>query len=165
MHTLSKHVMEIITESQKYMVRQYGTFIARIFIGLLFLVNGISKVAGFKGAVSYIASTGAPMPELLNIIAIIVEIGGGLLIVVGYATAEAAAALIVFTIGTLYLFHAPTMWFGKTDQASVINQTMFLKNLGLIGGLLYIVGYGPGAGFSFGKRHELPEEADQEKTA
>src|SRR5262245_42773537 len=116
-----------IKESHKALARRYGTVIARVFIGILFLLAGVSKVAGFQGTVAYIASTGAPMPELLNIIAILIEIGGGLALILGICVAEAAAALIVFCLAAVYLFHNPASWWGKKDMTGAIEQTMFMK--------------------------------------
>ncbi len=152
-----------ITESHQALARRYGTLLARVFIGILFLLAGVSKVAGFQGTVSYIASTGAPMPELLNILAIIVEIGGGLALILGVYTAEAAASLIVFCLAAVFMFHNPLDWWGQKDAAGAIQQQMFMKDLGIIGGLLYIVGYGAGEGWSLArdraalKKNALPE--------
>jgi putative oxidoreductase len=143
-----------ITDSHKGLVRKYGTLFARLAIGTLFLIAGFSKVVGFEGSVGYIGSMGLPMPELVNIIAIIIEIGGGLALILGFHIAEAASALALFTFLAATLFHSPTTWLGKADAASGMQKTMFLKDFSILGGLLYIIGYGAGDGWSLSRKRE-----------
>ncbi len=60
--------------------------VGRILIGLIFLVAGIRKVMGFAGAVAYLTKLGFPAPEVMAVIAIIIEIGGSILLIVGWRT-------------------------------------------------------------------------------
>lgn len=142
--------MFMMNETHRMYMRTYGTLAARVFIGALFVLAGYGKVTGFAGTAGYIASAGLPFAELLTLLAIILEIGGGVLIILGYRIGLGAGALILFTLATLIFFHAPSTWAEAPQQ-----QTTFMKNLALIGGLLYILAYGAGEGWALGKRRTL----------
>jgi len=102
--------------------------IARILIALVFLYAGWGKITGFDGTVGYIASAGLPFPEVLAIVAIIIEIGGGILLILGHKVREAAIALVIFTVIASVAFHP--FW---SDPSQTM---MFLKNAAIVGGLL-----------------------------
>ncbi len=122
-------------------LNRYGPLTGRILIAIIFIVAGIGKVTGFSGTVAYIASKGLPLPELAAIAAIAVELGGGILLVSGWKARWAAAAMLVFTAMTAVIFH--DFWAVSPDQAQ--NQMIhFMKNISMMGGLLYVVVYGSG---------------------
>jgi putative oxidoreductase len=122
-------------------LNRVGPLIGRILIALIFLFAGFGKVTGFEGTVGYIASKSVPMPQLAAIGAIIVELGGGLMLVAGWKARWAAAALLVFTALAALFFH--NFWAVPADQAQ--NQMIhFMKNVTIMGGLLYVVVYGSG---------------------
>jgi uncharacterized membrane protein len=75
----------------------YGPLAGRILIAAIFVFAGLGKVTGFEGTVGYIASKGLPLPQLAAIGAILVELGGGIMLVLGWKTRWAAAALFLFT--------------------------------------------------------------------
>jgi putative oxidoreductase len=82
-----------------------------------------------------------PVPQLAAIAAIIVELGGGILLVAGWKARWAAAAMLVFTGMAALLFH--NFWAVPPDQAQ--NQMIhFMKNISMMGGLLFVVVYGSG---------------------
>jgi putative oxidoreductase len=115
--------------------------LGRILLAAIFISSGFGKITGFEGAVGYIASKGLPMPQLLAIGAIVVEVGGGLMLLVGWKTRWAATALLVFTGLAALLFH--NFWAVPQDQAQ--NQMIhFMKNLAICGGFLYVIAFGPG---------------------
>jgi len=117
--------------------------VGRIFIGLIFLVAGVRKVMGFAGTVAYLAKLGFPAPEVMAVIAIIIEIGGSLLLIVGWRARWAAWLLVLFV--AIAAFAAHRFW-ELTDPGQFNNQmNHFLKNLSLIGGLLYVATFGPGS--------------------
>src|SRR5690606_9668576 len=78
----------------------------RLAIVALFLPAGLSKITGFAGTVGYIESVGLPAPTLAAIIAIIVEVGGALALIVGYRTRLVALVVAVFTAVASFTFHA-----------------------------------------------------------
>ena len=77
--------------------------VGRILLGLLFVLSGFSKIAGFDGTVGYIASQGLPMPTLVAALTVLVELGGGLALIVGFYTRQAALILAAFGPGSLGL--------------------------------------------------------------
>ena len=103
--------------------------IARILISILFLLNGIFKINNYEGTVGWMESFG--LPGILIIPAIILEIVGPILIIIGYQTRIAAASLSLFCIVTAIIFH--------NDFSDQMQLTAFLKNIALAGGFLFLV--------------------------
>ncbi|MCC6870526.1 MAG: DoxX family protein [Burkholderiales bacterium] len=123
------------------LLRDLAALVGRILIAVLFIPAGWGKITGFAGTAGYIASKGLPLPAVATAVAIAIELGGGLLLVAGYRTRWAAAALLAFTVATTFVFHP--FWSVPADQvmATTIN---FWKNVAIIGGLLYVWAFGPG---------------------
>ncbi len=118
------------------------SLVGRLLMAALFLPAGFSKVAGFAGTVGYIASKGGPVPEVAAIIAIIVEVGGGLALILGFKARWAAFALAAFTLVATVMFH--NYWTFPAEQ-QMMQQLMFMKNVAVIGGLLTLAAWGAGA--------------------
>ena len=116
--------------------------VARLLMVALFLPAGINKIGGFEGTVGYIASVGLPFATLGAAIAVVVEIVGPLLLLVGLQTRWAALVLAVFTLAATVFFH--NYWAMPAEQ-QFVQQLMFFKNLGVVGGLLALVASGAGA--------------------
>lgn len=117
-------------------------FLGRLAFVALFLPAGLSKISGFEGTVGYINSVGLPLAAVGAVIAIIVEVGGGLALLTGFFARPAALILALFTAVASVIFHA--YWAVPAEQAFV-QQLFFYKNLAVIGGLLILAAYGPGA--------------------
>ena len=118
-----------------------GLLLGRCLLGLIFILSGSGKLMDFTATAGYMASKGLPLPELLLIPTLLIELGGGLLLVLGYQTRWAALALFLFVIPTTLIFH--NFWAVAADQ--VHNQQIhFEKNLAIMGGLLYVVFTGAG---------------------
>lgn len=115
---------------------RYLPALGRLFLGLLFILAGLNKIAAPDAMQAYIASAGLPLPFLAYIVAIIVEVGGGILILVGYQTRFVALAMAAFSIVTALAFHTK---FG--DQAQLTN---FFKNIAIAGGFLQVAAFGAG---------------------
>ena len=116
--------------------------VGRLLLALLFLPAGISKLTGFAGTVGYIASVGLPLPTLGAIIALVVEIVGGLALIAGFGTRLAALVLAVFTLVASFFFHA--YWAVPAAQ-QFVTQLLFMKNIAIVGGLLTLSAWGAGA--------------------
>ena len=117
---------------------RYFPFAGRLFIGLPFLASGLSKVANYAGTIALIASSKLPLPPPLAYVgAISVEVGCGLLIVLGYQTRIVALVFGLFCLTTAVFFH--------TNFADPNQIFHFIKNLIMTGGLLQIVANGAGA--------------------
>ena len=115
----------------------YAAFVGRVLFASLFLVFGYRMLAAYPGAVRYMASLGVPAPSLFVLIAIVVEVGGGLLIAVGYQTRAAALLLGVYTLVAAFIGH-----FQFADPNQIQH---FMKNIALVGGSLAFVACGGGA--------------------
>ena len=119
-----------------------AALLGRLLLAALFLPAGIAKLTGFAGTVGYIASVGLPLPAVGATIALLVEILGSVALIAGYGTRAAALVIAVFTLGASYFFHP--FWAVPADQAMVVSL-LFFKNIGVIGGLLVLAAFGPGA--------------------
>ena len=103
--------------------------LARILISALFLINGIFKITNYDGTLDWMEGYG--MPGVLLIPAIILEILGPILIIIGYQTKITAAFLSLFCLATAIIFH--------NDFSNQMQLTSFLKNIALAGGFLFLV--------------------------
>lgn len=117
---------------------RYLPFIGRLLIGVPFMASGLSKVANYSGTIALIKSSTLPLPPSLAYGgAIAVEVGCGLLVILGYQTRFAATTFCLFCLATGVFFHL-----NFADP----NQTFhFIKNLVMTGGLLQVAIYGAGA--------------------
>ena len=115
--------------------------IGRILISALFFLNGIFKISNYEGTIGWMESFG--MPGMFLVPAIILEIAGPILIIIGYKTKLAAGLLSLFCIATAVIFH--------NDFADQIQFTSFLKNIALAGGFLILFVNGA-KGFSVDKK-------------
>lgn len=122
-------------------IRQYSPLVGRILIATIFVIYGFEKMFGFMGGgfaatSGAIASKGLPVPDVLTAVTILIEAGGGLMILVGFKARLAALAIFLFIIPTTYYFHP--VWADMSQLSS------FLKNVALMGTMLYIMAYGSG---------------------
>lgn len=110
--------------------------VGRVLLGHIFVMAGLSKIgAGYEGTAGYMDSMGVP-GALLPLV-IILEIVGGLMVIVGFKVKWAAYALAAFTVVAALIFHS-----NFADQMQVI---LFMKNISITGGLLLLSVYGSGA--------------------
>jgi putative oxidoreductase len=122
-----------------------GLLLARIMLSALFLVSGYFKLMAVERTTGYFASLGIPMPNVMVWVAILVEIGLPILLLLGIRARWVALALCVFTLITAATGHR----FWGFDTAAQFPQyvaqlTQFLKNLGIAGGFLLLALIGPG---------------------
>ncbi len=108
-------------------------FLARLMISSIFLFSGVNKIFNYDGTVGWMESFG--VPGLLLVPAIIIEIIFPLLLIFGYKTKIAASGLMLFSLMTAFIFH-----FDFSNQMQII---AFLKNIGLAGGMLFLIINGP----------------------
>jgi putative oxidoreductase len=111
--------------------------LGRILIGAPFVMSGLGKLAAYGATVGYIAAMGLPVPPLAFVVAVLTELGGGLLLLSGYRARAVSLAMAVFCIVTAMFFHH-----NFADQNQMIH---FLKNVMMAGGLLQITYFGAGA--------------------
>lgn len=115
--------------------------IGRILIAVLFIPAGWGKLMGFAGTVGYITSAGLPLPQVAAAIAVIVELGLGILLLVGFKTRIVALVMAIFTVATAVFFH--NYWAMPADKV-MANQMNFFKNLAIAGGMLAFAAFGGG---------------------
>lgn len=127
------------TQVGHHSMQRFIPLVARAFLTTIFLYSAFGKITGFSGSQQYMAASGIPaqLTGLLLAGAIVLEVVGGLSVLLGYKARWGAIALLVFLIPTTLIFH--------TDFSQRMQIIQFLKNLGLIGGLLmvYYAGSGP----------------------
>lgn len=120
----------------------FPLLVARILLALMFVMSGVSKLTGLEGTAGYIASVGLPMAQVLAVGAGVLEVAAGVMLIVGWQARWAALALAAFTVLASLLFH--NFWAMPKDQ-QFMQQLMFMKNLAITGGLLFVFAFGPGS--------------------
>jgi putative oxidoreductase len=115
---------------------RYLPLLGRVMIGAPFIMSGLGKLMAHDATVAYIGSVGLPLPQLAWVIALLVEIGGGALLISGFRARLVALVMALFALATAVSFHR-----NFADQNQMIH---FLKNVMLAGGLLQIVYFGAG---------------------
>jgi putative oxidoreductase len=125
--------------------------IGRVLMAWLFVPAGWSKIAGFSATAGYIASKGIPLPEVCAALAIVAELGLGLLLLVGWKARWAALGLAIFIAVITPMFHN---YWAMPEAQVMMQKQAFNKNIAILGGLLVIAAFGAG-GFSLdGRRRD-----------
>lgn len=117
------------------------TLVGRVLLALMFIAAGASKLGNLEGTAGYIASGGLPMASVLAVVVGLLEVVGGLALVVGFQARWAALALGLFTLAASVLFHK--FWAVPAEQV-MVQQLMFMKNLSVAGGLFLVAALGAG---------------------
>ena len=113
----------------------------RILIAVIFLMSGLDKIIHYSGTLGYMAKAGLPFTEGLLVASILVEIGCGVALVAGWKTRWAAVLLFLWMIPVTAVFHNPVVA-GAAVQEQMVH---LMKNLAIMGGMLLLVAFGPGA--------------------
>lgn len=108
---------------------------ARVLLGHIFLLSGLSKISAYEGTQGYLDAMG--VSGMLLPLVILLEVGGGLSIIAGWKVKLSSIALAVFTIVAAVIFHS--------NFADQMQMVMFMKNFAISGGLLLLVSHGAGA--------------------
>lgn len=130
MHHLTNHLEHSIMREASLAA------LGRILLAALFLMSGLSKLGAAAATTGYIASAGVPLPAGVYAITVLIEVGGGLLLLLGLQAKPVAAALALFSVVAAVLFHS-----NFTDQNQAIH---FIKNFAIAGGLLQVAAAGAG---------------------
>lgn len=118
------------------LLQKFGPLLGRTLLAVIFIIAGWNKIGGFENTAAYMAGKGLPLSEVLLVLTIIIELGGGLLILIGWQARWAALALFLFVGVVSVIFHP--FWADPEEFNS------FFKNIAIMGGMLYIVTYGSG---------------------
>ena len=127
--------------------RDVLALIGRILLALIFVLSGIQKITNFSGTAGFMAMNGVPAVTLLLILSILVELGGGVAVVVGFQARWAAIVMFFFLIPVTLVFHVHgyqvAMQHNQLPMA-VMQKINILKNISIEGGLLMLAAFGPG---------------------
>ena len=130
-------------------VQNFAALAGRLLIAAIFIISGFNKLGNFSGTAAFMSGAGLPAAEMLLVLTLLIEIGGGLMILFGLYTQSTALLIFFFMIPVTAVFHKP--W-EVIDPAQAQQQMIhFLKNLAIMGGLLCLYAFGPGR-FSLGVR-------------
>jgi putative oxidoreductase len=110
--------------------------LGRLMLAVIFIGGGLGKISAPDATIGYIAAHGLPLPPVAYVLSIIVELGGGIAILIGLQTRAVAAVMAVFCLITAVMFH-----YVPDDRNMMIN---FMKNIALAGGFLQLVAWGAG---------------------
>ncbi len=116
-------------------LQNISTLLGRILLSAIFILAGIHKIGGYQGTQGYMQAMGVP-GALLPLV-ILLEIGAGAALLIGWKARIMAFLLGGFTLLAAFIFHH-----NFSDQVQMI---MFMKNMAITGGLLFVFAYGPGA--------------------
>ncbi len=115
--------------------RNYGLILGRAALSFIFILSGFGKIFSFAGTAGYMESKGFFLAPFFLVAAILIEVLGGLSVLTGYKIKWCALALIVFLIPASLIFHNFWTLEGAAQQQEMIS---FLKNISILGGLVYI---------------------------
>jgi putative oxidoreductase len=116
-------------------MEKVSQLVARLFLGHIFLLAGVSKISAYEGTQGYMDAMG--VPGVLLPLVILLEIAGGLMIIVGWKTKWAAIALAGFSVVAAAIFH--------NNFADQMQMILFMKNIAIAGGFLLLSAHGAGA--------------------
>ena len=112
------------------------TALGRVLLAAIFIWSGLGKLMAPAMAIGYIAHVGLPLPPAAYVVSVVVELLGGIALVVGFQTRFVAAVLGVFCLVTAFAVH------GFADRMNEINA---MKNIAMAGGFLFVIAHGAGA--------------------
>lgn len=119
-----------------------SSLVGRIMIATIFLMSAVgNKIPNFDKVTDYMAAEGVPMPQLMLAGAIAFLIAGSLSVIAGYRTRTGASLLLIFLILATYFFHDFWTFEGEAQQQQMIQ---FMKNLSLMGTMVFLIANGPG---------------------
>jgi putative oxidoreductase len=122
-------------------VQHVGPLAGRVLMAVIFLKSGFGKITGFSATAGFMASKGMPFAEVLLVGAIVFELAGAIMLILGWRVHWGALLLIAFTVPATLIFHN----FWAVEAAQYQNQlNHFLKNTAMIGGLFYVMAFGAG---------------------
>ena len=123
-------------------IQNFAALGGRLLLAAIFVISGLNKLSDFSGTAAFMSGAGLPAAEFLLVLTILIEVVGGLMIVLGWHTRQLALILFLFMIPVTAVFHNP--W-AAADPAQAQQQMIhFLKNLAIMGGLLHLSAFGPG---------------------
>jgi putative oxidoreductase len=115
--------------------------LARLLLASPFLYSGIDKCLRWQAAQREVAASGLPWPTLLHLITVVVQLSGGLSVLLGIEVRLGALLLSLFLVPVTVLYHP---FWSRTGPDFIAEADHFLSNVAIIGGFLVIVAVGGG---------------------
>ena len=122
-------------------MKSFATALGRAGLASIFILSGVSKLGSLGATAGYMAAKGMPFVGFFLACAIAIEILGGVSLLLGWQGRAAALALAIFLVPTTLIFH--NFWAAPAAEAQ-IQMAMFVKNVAIFGGLLFIAANGAG---------------------
>lgn len=123
-------------------VADAAILVGRILLIVIFVFSGLGKLTNISGTAAAIASKDLPVPEALAVLACLAELGGGILIAIGWYTRSVALCLFAYTLIAAYFFH--DFWNLPPGAEAMDAMIHAFKNLSMAGAFLMLAGTGPG---------------------
>lgn len=120
----------------------YVSLAGRILLALMFIPAGFGKLANIAGTAASFASKGLPFPVVVAVLVGALELFGGLALVIGFKVRWTGLALGLFTLGASLVAHA---FWAMPEAQQMLHQSMFMKNISVMGGMLLVSALGAGA--------------------
>jgi putative oxidoreductase len=124
-----------------YASRDIAALIGRALLAAIFIWSGFGKLTGFEGLASGIAAKGLPMPTVFAALAVAMELGGGILLLIGLRARWIGLLFVIFLAVITPMYH--DFWNAAAD-AVIGQQINFMKNVAIAGGMLMVFAFGPG---------------------
>ena len=134
--------MGTVQTTSNFIAHRLGAILVRLLCAALFIPAGVHKIMAFSTTLGYMTSKGLPMADVLLVLTIIIELGGGIMLLLGWHARLAALTIALFLIPVTVIFHG--YWNIEDAQQMMTQQHMFMKNMAIIGGLLCMTGLGSG---------------------
>jgi putative oxidoreductase len=115
--------------------------LGRVLLAYLFVQGGIGKLGNIAGTVQTMASHGIPYPDILVWGAVVLELGGGILLILGLLTRLVAALYFLYLIALMLIFHP---YWTMAGEVARMNRALFYNHLAIMGGMLVVVAFGAG---------------------
>jgi putative oxidoreductase len=128
-------------------IRDLLALIGRILLALIFVLSGFQKIVNFSGTAGFMTMNGVPAVPVLLVLSILIELGGGLLMVIGFQTRWAAILVFLFLIPVTLVFHVHGYQMAMAQHQlpmAMMQKINILKNISIEGGLLVLAAFGPG---------------------
>jgi len=115
--------------------------LGRLMIVYIFATSGLGKALSWEGNIRYMSTRHLPAIPVLLAIAMVIELGGSLCLILGYRTREASFVMFLYLTAVTVIYHN---YWAISGPGSGMMETQFRKNLGIMGGLLILAYAGAG---------------------
>jgi len=139
-----------------HVIQGFLSLVARLMITAIFLASAVmNKIPQFKAVAETMAGKGVPQPKLLLVGAIAFLLLGSVSLILGFRARLGALLLLIFLAAATFYFHA---FWNLPAEEQMAEQIEFMKNLALMGTMVFLIANGPGP-WSLDRRRVAAGEA------